>query len=320
MQAAARTASQNALNTIVALVVVGLVLAALLFARHNLRVNRADKRGAVRLAAFMLGGYAVAWVVGAHHVSDVNLEIDHFTRSYAPVLFYTAMLWIIYVALEPYVRRFWPDGILGWARLMSGYVRDPRVGRDVLSGCAFAVAIGVLQAVYYVAPSWIGALPPIPLMRNNVATLPGLSFLFSEIFDVIAGGLITAMFAVLGFVVLRLIFKRTLPTVAAAIVLLALVQAQSVLTSGTAVWIGVVFQACVMILVLWAIAGHGLLVAAVMLAVGNVLDSIPLTAALSHWTATTSNLTIAIVLGVTFFGFYASRAGQPLFGNLELKT
>ena len=320
MQTAPRTASQNALNTIVALVVVGLVLAALLFARHNLRVNRADKRGAFRLAAFMLVGYAVAWIVGAHHVSDVNLEVDHFTRSYAPVLYYTAVLWIIYVALEPYVRRFWPDGILGWARLMSGYVRDPRVGRDVLIGCAFAMAIGVLQAVYYVAPGWIGAPPPIPWMGNNVATLSGLSVLFSEIFDDFASGLITAMFAVLGFVVLRLIFKRTLPTVAAAIVLLALVQAQSVLASGTAVWIGVVFQACVIAIVLWAVAGHGLLVAAVMLAVGNVLDSIPLTAALSHWTAPTSNVALTLVAGLVGFGFYASRAGQPLFGNFELKT
>jgi hypothetical protein len=36
---------------------------------------------------------------------------------------------------------------------------------------------------------------------------------------------------------------------------------------------------------------------------------------LSHWTATMSNPTLAIVLALTFFGFYASRAGQPLFGD-----
>ena len=48
--------------------------------------------------------------------------------------------------------------------------------------------------------------------------------------------------------------------------------------------------------------------------VGNILRNIPLTPALSHWTATTSNVALAVVLGVTLFGFYASRAGQPLFG------
>ena len=36
-----------------------------------------------------------------------------------------------------------------------------------------------------------------------------------------------------------------------------------------------------------------------------------------HWTATTSNLVIATVIGIAVFGFYASRAGQPLFGNLS---
>ena len=29
---------------------------------------------------------------------------------------------------------------------------------------------------------------------------------------------------------------------------------------------------------------------------------------------------LTLVVGLAAFGFYASRAGQPLFGNLELKT
>jgi len=63
---------------------------------------------------------------------------------------------------------------------------------------------------------------------------------------------------------------------------------------------------------------YGLLVTAVAFAVGNVLEDIPLTLSLSQWTATTSNVTLAIVLAVTFFGFYAARAGQPLFGKYEV--
>ena len=30
------------------------------------------------------------------------------------------LLWSLYLALEPYGRRFWPDGLLGWTRLFSG--------------------------------------------------------------------------------------------------------------------------------------------------------------------------------------------------------
>jgi hypothetical protein len=54
------------------------------------------------------------------------------------------------------------------------------------------------------------------------------------------------------------------------------------------------------------------------LSVFGMLDEIPLTMSLSHWTATTSNLAIAVVLAITLFGFYASRAGQPLFGKFEV--
>ena len=73
-------------------------------------------------------------------------------------------------------------------------------------------------------------------------------------------------------------------------------------------------------IVIVVVVRYGLLVTAVAMAVSNVLASVPLTPSLSHWTATTSNLTLALVLALTLFGFYASRAGQPLFGNFELKT
>jgi protein kinase-like protein len=314
-----RTTSQTVLSALFVLVVVALVCAALLLARHNLRAGRADKRGAFRLAMFMLIGYGAAWVIGGHHVADVNTEVNNFTRSCGPVLLATVILWLIYVALEPYVRRFWPDGILGWSRLMSGYVRDPRVGHDVLLGCVFATTLTLLEAIYHAAPPLIGYPAPIPSFGFDVSTLSGVSILVSRLFDIAAGGVFTAMFAALGFVLLRLIFKQRSATIVAAIVMLALVQAQTVLSSGTAVWIGAVFQACAIGLALIVVVRYGLLAAAIMFAVGNIMDGVPLTSALSHWTATTSNMALAVVFGLTLFGFFASRAGQPLFGNLEVK-
>ena len=29
-------------------------------------------------------------------------------------------VWLFYVALEPYVRRFWPQLLIGWTRALSG--------------------------------------------------------------------------------------------------------------------------------------------------------------------------------------------------------
>jgi predicted Ser/Thr protein kinase len=311
-----RSTSQVVLSAFVSLVIVALVVAALLIARANLRAHRADRRGAARLATFVMAGYASCWVIAAHHVPDVNAEVNSFSRSFAFVLLVSGVLWLIYLALEPYVRRFWPDGILGWTRLMSGYVRDPRVGRDVLIGCAVGVGLTVLAALYNLLPPLIGRPSPIPTFQSNVNALAGGGTLVSILFDVFVSGIFAAMFAVLGYVLLRLAFRRTSFAVAAAVVLLSLVQANEVL-SAEPMWVAALFHMSLIATVTTIVVRYGLLVTAVTLSVGNMLDEIPLTMSLSHWTATTSNLTIAIVLALTFYGFYASRAGQPLFGNLE---
>ena len=314
-----RTTSQVVLNSFSAIVIVALVIAALLIARRNLRAQRADKRGAARLATFVLAGYAVSWVIAAHHVPDVTSELNIFSRSYGPVLLSAGVLWLIYLALEPYVRRFWPDGILGWTRLMAGYVRDPLVGRDVLLGCVFAVGLTLLEKFYFLVPPLIGRPSGMPLPQS-VSALMGGAALLSTLFDLAVSGLFPAMFVVLGYVLLRLAFRRTVFAVAAAFVLLFLVQAQQVLNSAAPMWIALLFQLSLVAIVTTVVVRYGLLVTAIASSVGSVLGDIPMTTSLSQWTATTSNLTIAIVLALVFFGFYASRAGQPLFGNLEGKS
>jgi serine/threonine-protein kinase len=315
-----RSTAQIVLAAFVAIVVVALVLAALLIARYNLRAQRADRRGAARLAVFVMIGYASLWVISGHHVADVAQEVGIFTRSYGSVLMAACLLWVIYLALEPYVRRFWPDGILGWTRLLSGHVRDPRVGRDVLLGCVVASGVAVLQAGFMALPPLVGRTPPIPSLGSSVNALISLPLLASNIFDVVIGGLFSALFVILGYVLLRLILRRTPLAIAALMIVLGFVNAQRVLESGAPVWIGVIYQLLLISTIVFIVVRFGLLVTAVSAAVGNILAATPLTFSMTHWTATTSNLALAVVIGLTMFGFYASRAGQPLLGNLEVKS
>jgi hypothetical protein len=48
----------------------------------------------------------------------------------------------------------------------------------------------------------------------------------------------------------------------------------------------------------------------------GLLEFMPMTLDVSHWSAAASNWTLALLVGLTAFGFYASRAGQPLFGSI----
>ena len=46
----------------------------------------------------------------------------------------------------------------------------------------------------------------------------------------------------------------------------------------------------------------------------NLATNVPLTLHTSAWWAASSNLTIALLIAIAAFGFYAARAGQPLWG------
>ena len=178
--------------------------------------------------------------------------------------------------------------------------------------------MALLEIVYELLPPLVGRPSAIPRFQNGVDALSGISELAGKIFDHVVSGVFVAMFAVLGFVLLRLIFRRTSLAIAAWVVVLALFQASQVLTSGTSVWIAAAFQACMIVALTIMVVRYGLLVTAVAFAVGNILEDIPLTLSLSHWTATTSNLALATVLALACFGFYAARAGQPLFGKMDV--
>jgi hypothetical protein len=301
----------------VALVIAGLMIAALLIARYNLRAERADRRSATRLAMAVMVGYSVTWVISGDHVPDVQQEINSFTRVFSLVLFAACALWVIYVALEPYVRRFWPDGILGWTRLMSGRIRDPRVGQDALIGCVVGVGLTVLELLYNYVPPIVGYRSELPFFQPNVATLVSGWMTVSTIFDAIVSGVFNGMFLVLGYVLLRLMFRRSAFAIAAFFVVACLVQWRQVLDSAAPFWLAAIYQLVVMTVITAVVARYGLLVTVISAAAGRVLESIPITYSLSHWTATTSNLVLAFVFGLALFGFYASRAGQPLFGKLE---
>ena len=141
---------------LLSVLVVGAVLA-----RRNLRLGRGDQRGASRLAAFVFVAWAVAWLFGAHHVASFG-ELGLFFEFLPRALFSSGFLWVLYIALEPYVRRRWPATLVSWNRLLAGSFRDPLVGRDVLAGCFLAPFSVAVQRLAWFAFSWLGYPPPQP--------------------------------------------------------------------------------------------------------------------------------------------------------------
>ena len=80
------------------------------------------------------------WFLGAHHLaspSETYLLVCHLAFA----TYRVGLVWVFYIALEPYARRLWPEMLVSWVRLFGGRFRDPLVGRDLLVGTVLGVAL-----------------------------------------------------------------------------------------------------------------------------------------------------------------------------------
>jgi hypothetical protein len=318
MQALQRPLSDRIAYAVLLTLFIAILIGAILLARHNVRTGRADRRGAMRVAVFVIGTEIVAWVVGYHHVPDLRIEALSLSAIAADSVFLGVLLWIIYAALEPYGRRFWPDMLLGWSRLLAGRVRDSRVGRDALLGVVFGVTWFALDVGRRLLPQWLGYRASVPRLGIDVGTLLSSAQTLSTWATVILRELQIAFGAVLLLVVLRLITRRAWIAIAAGMVIIF--YWWSAFTLTPVLWIEVAYEIAAVVLFTFVMLRFGLLAAAVARIVLGLCESIPFTLQVAHWSAAPSNWTIAGIIGLALYGFYASRTGQPLFGNWELKT
>jgi Protein kinase domain len=285
----------------------------MLLARHHIHSRRADLRGASRLAVLCLLVNIAAWAIGGHHLSSPAEELNSFFRVCGTMLFNVALLWALYVALEPYGRRFWPDGLIGWTRLFAGYVRDPRIGREILIGAAVGAALIANDALRGVLPYLVGRPPTQPFLDGDVRVLSGFGALALAWAGQIYGSVQTALLITMTFVGLRLVVRQTwIAVVIGMIVVTAAVTGN--VPFGQELWLYVVGQLLAIGIITLAIFRFGLLVTAVALIVDNVVTIAPILPRVAPWAALPGNLSIAVVLAAVGFGFYAARAGQPLLG------
>lgn len=140
-------------NTMPAPVFFVLILAAAGLGWWNWRAGRADLPGAAILGGGLFVLEFARWALTAHHVSDDRARLI-FSAALGPPLYGAVIGAVLYLALEPIVRKRWPWRLVGWNRLLAGRVRDPLVARDVLVGLAAGVAFTVLDRHANYGPLW----------------------------------------------------------------------------------------------------------------------------------------------------------------------
>jgi serine/threonine-protein kinase len=210
-----------------AMMVIGLVLA-----RRQMRLKRGDRVGAFRAATITFVISLAAWMFSASHVPSFSAELNRIFGAVAKALFEGGLLWLIYLGVEPYVRRLSPDSLIGWTRLIGGHWRDPHVGRDVLIGVSAGMLMTLFFAVHNLLPPLIGQPEPMPFVVDP-QLLAGQRFGLAYVLRLTNEAIQSAMLGTVGFVVLGMLLRRWWAAILVSIVVFTPVAVNGMFAPGT---------------------------------------------------------------------------------------
>jgi hypothetical protein len=297
------------------LVAIGLVLATVIgasfLALRNVRLGLSDQQGAFRLSLFTFLLIVARGMLVAHHVPTLEEALivnEHLAWALLP----SVTIWIIYLALEPFVRGRWPHRIISWKRLISGQIHDPLVARDIMLGVLVGVTAAATLSIRVLLPPLFGL--PAPLVaRFQPNSLRGLTAQVSQMLASIQGSPFIALSALFVLLILSTILRSEW-LAAFAVWVLATLLSPIVPGEQLGVLLIVLFiTGLFSAILIFGLLRFGLLTATVAFFTWSFLFTMPLTSNFSSWFASATILVLIVLLGVAFFGFYNSMAGRPVF-------
>ncbi len=287
-----------------------------LLARRNFRHGRGDRGGALRLAVVMFVLQMGLWLCRSHFAAGLQ-TFGYLILDIAGALLWGGATWMLYLAVEPWIRRNWPQAIISWSRLISGQFRDPVVGRDILFGVAFGTLWLVIFEVGAIPLARLGASPQLSSSAYLLGGRQALGQWLVQFPNAIFGTL-QFFFVLLGLKVLveflfRLVGIKVMRTerIAAVLFVAIYVGLQSLQNSHLAVNVPV-FLVIFGILAL-IVLRFGLVPLAVGAFTVDMLGNVPFTADFSAWYMTTAALALLSVVVLAGWGFYHSLGGEPLW-------
>jgi Protein kinase domain len=301
-----------------------LVIAALL-AFRNLRLGRGDRRGAMRLSLCLFATGAVS-----NSLAIGSLQV--LSSGQALTFVVPALVWLLYIALEPQLRRVWPETMIGWSRLLAGSVRDPLVGRDVLIGVLIAIGDGLMLGLHTLARRWSGWPPSFPVgassnpwdgITASSDLLLGGRFALSRITGSVmniplwSATMLIFLFLLVFFVLLR---RRSLAIAALILGLTALyirfhtgwVLANTPADHFAPSFADVVLFVAVQTAIVLAAVRFGMLTILVAQFVSVLLTLLPIAIDSSVPYASSSRLIVLTVIALAAYGWHTALAGQPM--------
>jgi serine/threonine protein kinase len=287
-------------------------IGAIWVARLNLKSGRGDARGAFRVGICISVVRMLVWVLGAHHVTGSGEEAQ-FTEGLAKAVLEGVRFWIFYLALEPWVRRYWPQALITWARVVAGRLRDPLVGRDVL----YAVFFGMLYSLFILAyQSWDMHQGNGYPAGDFSPALFGMRAFSWQASQNVYGSITTALLFFLILFLLRVLVRKPWIAAVMLVALFTSVKAAPSSSGGLILWAFWMVIFCILVFLMLRFGMFAMIVT--MFVIDSTIQNY-LTTDFNAWYGESSFAVLVLLGALALWGFRVSLGGRPLFNTAALE-
>ena len=280
-------------------------------ARRNILHGRGDREGAAKLATWIGVVMMALWVCDSHFNTSIG-TFAIFLLALSTAVFYGCVIYVMYIALEPHLRRRWPRTLISWSAALTGQWRDPIVGRDVLVGVVCGLGIDAIAQSVDALVFGGGLLPH----TSAVDVLWGFRGTLGVVFQCIPRSIRAVLLFYLVLFLIRAVLRNQWVT---GLAFAAIFAIEDLLASKRPFADGVEDFAAFAIIafVAWR---FGLLAVGVLVFTSNIVESIQPTLHAGAWYLSGDLFILACVLAMALWGCYTSLAGQKLWKTNLLET
>ncbi|MCP4555112.1 MAG: hypothetical protein GY836_06790, partial [Herbaspirillum sp.] len=258
-----------------------------------------------RLALVVGTVWLTSWALEATHVAEPSTEVTLISAALAVALLQAGLVWLFYLALEPWVRRLWPHTLVSWSRLLCGRVHDRLVGRSLLLGSLLGAFWTVCVMLDRLAPRLLGLAPPaFPVDSAQLGAVVRGRDLLATLLDLPIGAVYDGLFSLLLLLLLRLVLRRWWPAVIAYMLITGVVE--TLLGSAPQVsWL--LLGIGLAVTGTYALVRFGLLTLIIAFLVQGIIEAYPLTRDLSAWYADSGLFALAVATLLATTGYWLTR-------------
>ena len=262
----------------------------------------------MRSAAFFFAAVWIGLALSSHYGRSSLWIYNWINDSLAYAAGAALEFGFFYLALEPYVRRKWPEMLISWSRLLAGGWKDPLVGRDLLVGSLLGILASMTSFLRVALPYWfrIANITSGAGVEDQLGTVPA----FFGLISLRSFALINAMGTLAILFIATLVTRKKWIGIAVTGLFLVIIN-----LTGENLRVELILVLAFATVMLYSLLRFGLLSSAVSWIVSHVLFA-PLTTDLSRWYAWRGLFAVAMVLGCALYGFKLALARQSAFGRV----